>query len=237
MEYENIIQATFIRRLNRFTAEVKIDGEKELAHVRNTGRCKELLVPGYGVYLEDFRENMGDRKLPFTLTAVNRNGKLINMDSLAPNKVTAEAVISGKITLPMFERPVTVVPERTFRNSRFDLYVEDVNGHKGFVEVKGCTLEHNGIAKFPDAPTLRGEKHIRELTWARKAGYFAAVIFVIQMNGIKVFTPNYATHADFAKALLDAKDAGVRIFAYECDVTPVSVNIAKEVPCELRNVY
>ncbi len=236
MKYENIVQGRFVKRLNRFTASVIVEEERHIVHVKNTGRLGELLVPGATVFLEDHAEDMGDRKLRYSLVTVDRAGRLVNIDSLAPNAAVGEALAAGDISLPAFKSLIKVVPEQTFRDSRFDFFIEDVNGHKGFIEVKGVTLEENGIAKFPDAPTLRGEKHIRELTKARKTGYFAAVIFVIQMKGPHLFMPNYDTHANFAEALIKAEKAGVRIYCYDCDVTPDSMTLRDQIPYELRNL-
>ncbi len=236
MEYENTVSGKFVRRLNRFAAEVVIDGVRERVHVRNTGRCGDLLVAGNTVYLEDHRQDMNGRRLSFTLIAAERGDKLVNIDSAAPNKVMAEALASGEVELPRFAELKTVTPEYTFMNSRFDFYIEDINGHKGFIEVKGCALEKNGIAVFPDAPTLRGKRHVEQLIRARRIGYFAAVIFVVQMEDVKLFMPNYDTHAEFAAALLDGEEAGVMIRCYDCKVTPSSLTLGREIPYELRNI-
>ncbi|MEG0391520.1 MAG: DNA/RNA nuclease SfsA, partial [Anaerovoracaceae bacterium] len=178
MEYEKIVKGKFLSRPNRFVALVEIQGETVKAHVKNTGRCKELLLPGAEIYLEDFAGRMGTRKLRYSLISVKKGETLINMDSSAPNKVVGEALSQGKLILPGMEELVKVKPEQTFGNSRFDFFVEDKTGKKGYIEVKGVTLEVEGIARFPDAPTVRGIKHIEELMVAADQGYGAYLIFV-----------------------------------------------------------
>ncbi|MEG0157524.1 MAG: DNA/RNA nuclease SfsA, partial [Anaerovoracaceae bacterium] len=201
MEYEKIVKGKFLSRPNRFVALVEIQGETVKAHVKNTGRCKELLLPGAEIYLEDFAGRMGTRKLRYSLISVKKGETLINMDSSAPNKVVGEALSQGKLILPGMEELVKVKPEQTFGNSRFDFFVEDKTGKKGYIEVKGVTLEVEGIARFPDAPTVRGIKHIEELMVAADQGYGAYLIFVIQMEGISSIEPNDETHKAFGDAL------------------------------------
>lgn len=234
MQYQNIVEGIFKDRPNRFVAIVEIDGKEEKVHVNNTGRCKELLVKGCTVYLEDFRERMGSRKLAFSLIAVDKNGLLINMDSQAPNKVVEEALISGSITLPNMSHLISIKREQTFGSSRFDFYVEDDKHNRGYIEVKGVTLENGGIVRFPDAPTERGVKHLKELMTAKKEGYEAFVIFVVQMNGMTEFRPNYETHPLFGETLVEAEKMGVNIMAYQCHVTPSSLNIADEIKIALK---
>ena len=249
MKYEKIVKAKFIERENRFVARVELSGgEVVRVHVKNTGRCKELLLHGATVYLEDFEGRMGNRRMRYSLVAVEKKagaaGKtaggslLINMDSQAPNKVVAEALADGRIALPGLtdaaeegERLTLIKPEAKYGNSRFDFYVEgnadvaESDLGKAYIEVKGVTLEEDGHARFPDAPTERGVKHINELTRARREGYAAYVIFVVQMEGMKDVAPNYETHPQFGEALAKASAAGVNILAYECRVTPDSLEV------------
>ena len=231
MKYKNITQARFISRPNRFIAKVDIDGEEQTVHVKNTGRCKELLVEGATVYL-----CAGDdpkRKTKYDLVSVIKrcdDGKelLINMDSQAPNAIAAEWLpLSG-----LFSESAVIRREVFYKSSRFDIYVED-GERRAFIEVKGVTLEADGIAMFPDAPTERGIKHLRELADARSAGYEAYVLFVIQMKHITLFRPNEKTHKAFADELRAAREAGVRILAVDCIVTPDSVIADKPVATEL----
>lgn len=219
MKYNNIREALFLERPNRFIAYALLDGEKVKCHVKNTGRCKELLIPGRSkVYLEDHGEGTA-RKTRYSLIKVVKGNQIINMDSQAPNKIAVEWLNSGA-----FGEDITFIkPEQKFGNSRFDVYYERVNGVKGFIEVKGVTLEEEGIARFPDAPTLRGVKHIYELIEAKKAGFEANVLFVIQMKGIRYFEPNYKTHMEFGVALKEAKDNGVNVMAIDCGVTKEEV--------------
>ncbi|MEG2199803.1 MAG: DNA/RNA nuclease SfsA [Anaerovorax sp.] len=249
MKYKQIKKGTFLARPNRFMAQVEIDGVVHSVHVKNTGRCKELLIGGVTVYLEDFEEDMRQRKTRFSLVAVEKireTGEklLVNMDSQAPNKAVAEALKDGTIVLPgMNGRLRTILPEKTFGASRFDFYAEAIeepqrNGgccHKkaAYIEVKGVTLEDHGLAKFPDAPTLRGVKHIEHLMKAHREGFQAYIIFVIQMQTIHTFTPNYVMHPQFGDALKGAKKAGVHILAYDCAITPNSMKIGVEVPIVL----
>ena len=186
MRYDKIISAKFISRPNRFIAIVNLNGEEVSVHVKNTGRCRELLVPDTTVYLEDFSYRMGKRKLFYDLVAVEKDSLLINMDSQAPNKVAFEALKNGKIQLLGMSDLNIIRSETVYGDSRFDFYVEDVNGEKGFVEVKGVTLENDGAASFPDAPTERGIKHVYELIKAAENDYHAYILFVIQMQGIHV---------------------------------------------------
>lgn len=234
MKYEKIVPAKFISRANRFVAQVLLNGEEVSVHVKNTGRCRELLVPDAVVYLEDFTYRQGKRKLLYDLIAVRKGDLLINMDSQAPNKVVREALENGSIKLSGMSELTIIRPEKVYGDSRFDFYVEDENNEKGFVEVKGVTLENDGIASFPDAPTERGVKHLNELVRAMENGYHSYVLFVIQMSGIKLFTPNDATHREFGDALRYAAEKGVQILAYECAVTPDSLEITKTVPIELN---
>ena len=241
MKYRNIIKGKFISRPNRFIAHVEVDGKEEKSHVKNTGRCRELLQPGAVVYLEDFRERMGSRKLEFSLIGVEKTVQraefhetiMVNMDSQAPNKVVKEAMQSGRLLPAGLCDASYIKPEYTYGASRMDFYAEDSCGKKLLMEVKGVTLEDGGIARFPDAPTERGIKHVEELIGAKKQGYEAAILFVIQMKGVEWFEPNYATHAAFGEALCRAAAAGVEILAYDCIVEEDSLVLDKAVKVRL----
>ena len=215
MIYDNITKAKFIKRPNRFIAEVEIDGHKETVHVKNTGRCKELLIPGCEVWLT--APGTPDRKTKYDLVAVRKsNGILFNIDSQAPNKVVKEWLLSQDYDV--------VVPEYTYGDSRIDFYMERGN-KKYLMEVKGCTLEIDGVGYFPDAPTERGVKHIRELIKAKEAGYTAILTFVIQMDGVSEVRANTDTHPEFGTALEDARKAGVNILFLKCHVEPDSLTV------------
>lgn len=230
MRYGNITKGRFLARPNRFIAHVEVKGQIEICHVKNTGRCRELLVPGVAVYLEE--SSNPSRKTRYDLIAVeketDRGPLLINMDSQAPNKVFGEWAESGA-----FQTELTMLrPETVYGNSRFDFYWES-RLRRGFVEVKGVTLEEEGVARFPDAPTLRGVKHLEELIQARQAGYEAMVCFVIQMEGMKYLEPNDRTHPQFGAALRQAEKAGVEVLALECAVTPGELRAVRPVPVRL----
>lgn len=229
MKYEQIIMGRFLERPNRFISHVEIPGvsEFEKVHVKNTGRCKELLAPGAEVYLE--KGTNPDRSTAYDLVAVRKGNRLINMDSQAPNKVVGEWLLKGEL----FSDITLIKPETTWGNSRFDFYVEAA-GTKAFIEVKGVTLEEDGVVRFPDAPSDRAVKHVEELIHAKKAGYQVYIIFVVQMKGVKYFLPNYATHPAFGEALLKARESGVEILALDCHVTPDSLDIADRVPVYLE---
>ena len=222
MKYPNIYPGSFIDRPNRFIAYVECAGRTETVHVKNTGRCAELLQPEVPVYIQ--KSDNPERKTGWDLIAVEKGDRLINMDSQAPNKVAQEWICAGGLV----PDPVLVKPEYTYENSRFDFYVETKN-QKILVEVKGVTLEEDGVVRFPDAPSERAVKHVQELKKARKAGYEAYVLFVIQMKGVRYFTPNRQTHPEFAEALQEAADAGVKILARDCVVTTDSMTLADEV--------
>lgn len=226
MQYGKILPARFLSRPNRFVARVEAEGEELVCHVKNTGRCRELLVPGATVWLEESPNP--SRKTKFDLVAVEKGDRLINMDAQAPNKVFGEWAAAGG-----FREGLTLLrPETTYGSSRFDFYWESSKS-RGFVEVKGVTLEEDGVVRFPDAPTLRGVKHLDELVKAHKAGYEAAVCFVIQMEDVRWFAPNDVTHPEFGQALRKAAAAGVDILAMDCAVTPQSLTIGKSVPIRL----
>ena len=210
MRYENITRAVFIRRPNRFIAEVGIDGHEEKVHVKNTGRCKELLIPGCEVWLTS--PDSPGRKTKYDLVAVRKsNGVLFNIDSQAPNKVVSEWLATQSFDV--------VKPEYSFGDSRIDFYMERGN-EKYLMEFKGCTLEVDGIGYFPDAPTERGVKHIRELIRAKKEGYHAILAFVIQMDGVDVVRANVDTHPEFGEVLNEARKAGVEVRFLTCHVEP-----------------
>lgn len=223
MKYQNIVHGKFIDRPNRFIAHVEINGKIETVHVKNTGRCKELLLPGVEVILEDFSQNPGTRKTLYDLIAVykiypenpEKNPVLINMDSQAPNKVVYEY-------LTKTEQYDLIHPEYTYGNSRVDFYMEkklpEGITQKYLMEVKGCTLEVDGMGYFPDAPTERGVKHLRELTSAQKQGIKCFIAFVIQIPEISEVEPNIKTHPEFGTALEEAKRAGVDVLFLQCDV-------------------
>lgn len=233
MKYHHVKRAVFRLRPNRFIAECALDGESVTAHVPNTGRCRELLLPGATVYLEE-NANPG-RKTRYTLVSVQKGERLVNIDSLAPNRAFGEAAAAGLLRLPGFDIPLArLAPERTFGASRFDFYLES-GRRKGYAEVKGVTLEENGVALFPDAPTARGLKHVRALAEAVRAGYSGFVIFVIQMADVRYFAPNRQMHPAFADALLEAQAAGVDIRAYDCDVAPDEMRMRGPVPVHLNH--
>lgn len=226
MQYQNVGPGRFLDRPNRFIAHVEIDGQVQTVHVKNTGRCRELLVPGATVYLEGSSDPK--RKTAWDLIAVEKGERLINMDSQAPNRVFGEWVREGN-----FLSNVTLVrPEQRYGDSRFDFYIE-AEGGKHFVEVKGVTLEEDGIVRFPDAPTQRGVKHLEELIRARAQGYESWVCFVVQMSGVKWFEPNDGTHPQFGEALRRAARAGVHALALECSVERDSLTINGTVPVHL----
>ena len=226
MQYGKILPARFLSRPNRFVARVEAEGEELVCHVKNTGRCRELLVPGATVWLEESPNP--SRKTKFDLIAVEKGDRLINMDAQAPNKVFGEWAAAGG-----FREGLTLLrPETTYGSSRFDFYWESSKS-RGFMEVKGVTLEEDGVVRFPDAPTLRGVKHLDELVKAHEAGYEAAVCFVIQMENVRWFAPNDVTHPEFGQALRRAAQAGVEILAMDCAVTPQSLTMGKSVPIRL----
>ena len=228
MYYERIVEAVFLNRPNRFIANVLYNGEEEVAHVKNTGRCTELLQPGAVVYLQE-AESV-DRKTKWDLIGVKKGERLVNMDSQVPNYAVKEWLESGHL----FHNIRSIRTEKTYKNSRFDLYVE-YEEKKAFIEVKGVTLEQNGVVRFPDAPSERAVKHLEELTEAVKEGYEAYVFFVIQMKEVQYFTPNRITHPEFADTLVRAAGAGVHVLAYDCNVTENSIFINEEVPVVLEN--
>lgn len=218
MRYERISEAVFFSRPNRFVAYVEREGKQEICHVKNTGRCRELLVPGARVYLQE--SDNPSRKTKYDLVAVRKGDRIVNMDSQIPNAAVREWLEAGNL----FQKISLLRPEMRYGNSRFDLYLE-ADGKRIFMEVKGVTLEENGVAKFPDAPTERGVKHIRELINCVKDGYEAYVMFVIQMKGVYSMKPNDQMHPAFGEALREAASTGVKVLAYDCNVTEDSIRL------------
>ena len=217
MRYENMTPGIFLARPNRFIAHVQIDGQTEVVHVKNTGRCRELLVPGCTVYCQ--RSHNPSRKTKFDLIAVRKGDRLINMDSQAPNRAAGEWLASGGLGEISGLRA-----EVKQGDSRFDFAFEK-DGKRCFLEVKGCTLEEDGVCAFPDAPTERGAKHIRGLTEAARAGYGAYILFVIQMSDVKYIRPHDETDPEFGRALREAAQNGVHILAMDCAITPDTMDI------------
>lgn len=223
MKYNNIVKGLFKKRPDRFTALVEIDDKIEICHVKNTGRCKELLIDNAVVYLEKV-ENNSKRKTKYSIIAVEKGDILINMDSQAPNKVIKEWLERGGLC----NNITFLKSEAVYKKSRFDFYFE-TSTEKAFVEVKGVTLEENGIVRFPDAPSERAVKHIKELSEALDEGYKCYIIFVIQMNNVKWFEPNYKTHNEFGQVLGLAIKKGVNAKAYSCIVKKDSIVIGENV--------
>ncbi len=232
MKYKNIVKGIFISRPNRFIAYVKIDDNVEMCHVKNTGRCKEMLIPNETVvYLEDYGTTT-NRKTRYSVVTVEKNSRLINMDSQAPNALVEEWIKAGNL----YENITYMKREVTYGNSRFDMYIEyedDEEIKKTFIEVKGVTLEKDNVVYFPDAPTERGIKHINELVKAHKEGYNSIIFFVIQMEGVISFSPNDETHKAFGDALREAYENGVEVMAYDCIVSVNNVLINNKVSVEL----
>lgn len=240
MKYVQIIKGRFLERPNRFIAYVEIAGQIEKCHVKNTGRCGELLIPGTEVWLE--KSSNPNRKTAYDLVGVNKNGLLINMDSQAPNKAVLEWLEKSRNSSEkqgagiLFPNITYIKPECKYGNSRIDFYVEaEQKGtvRKIFIEVKGVTLEEGGIARFPDAPTERGIKHLLELQQAVEEGYEAYVLFVIQMKGIRAFEPNDRTHPQFGETLRQVSKAGVGVLAYDCQVTVEEMALDQRVEINL----
>ena len=220
MVYQKVFKAIFLERPNRFIAWVELNGKKELCHVKNTGRCRELLIPGVMVYVQE-SENL-NRKTKYDLIAVRKGERLVNIDSQAPNLAVGEF-------LPQLFPDGTLFRAETFyKTSRFDYYIETPN-KRIFLEVKGITLEENGVVLFPDAPTERGVKHLRELMDCMKDGYDAYILFVIQMKNVLCFKPNDQTHPAFGDTLRLAAQAGVHLLAWDCLVTKNSMTLADPV--------
>lgn len=230
MFYENIREAVFIVRDNRFVARVLLADEEIAVHVPNTGRLREILRPGARVLLS--KATRTDRKYNYTLYAVYKGSMLIHIDSAAANRLTEEAILAGR--LPSLPPVNQLARERTYGHSRFDFsFVSD--GRPAFLEVKGVTLERSGVARFPDAPTVRGRKHLQELMAARREGYLAYVLFVIQMQGPHCFQPCWDCDQDFCATLVEAADVGVQIMAYDSVVTPHEIHLHRKLPITLTH--
>ncbi|MEG1538103.1 MAG: DNA/RNA nuclease SfsA, partial [Clostridiales bacterium] len=212
MEYPRISEAIFLKRPNRFIAEIDIAGQTEICHVKNTGRCRELLLPGAKILIQEAHNPQ--RKTKYDLISVWKGQKLINMDAQAPNQVFGQWLPQSGL----FQQLTLVRPEKSFGNSRFDFYIE-ADGDKIFAEIKGVTLEENGVARFPDAPTERGVKHLRELIRCHQMGFDAYVVFIIQMANLRYFEPNWLVHPQFGQALTEAHKQGVHLLALDCLVT------------------
>ncbi len=225
MQYNNMVPGIFLARPNRFIAHVQIDGKEEICHVKNTGRCKELLIPGAKVWCQQFDSTK--RKTKFDLIAVQKGHRLINMDSQAPNAAAKEWLLAGGLG-----EISDLKAEYTHGDSRFDFsFVKD--GTRCFLEVKGVTLEHDGICAFPDAPTERGTKHLRGLSQLAREGFGAYVLFVIQMTDVQYLHPNDMTDPNFSKALREAAENGVQVLAVDCAVTENAMTIQNAVPVRL----
>ncbi|MEX1377854.1 MAG: DNA/RNA nuclease SfsA [Eubacteriales bacterium] len=219
-------QAKFLSRPNRFIANIEIEGEQHICHVKNTGRCKELLIPGSTVYVK--QHSNPKRKTNYSLISVLKGDMIINIDSQVPNKAMHKWLLQGNL----FKDVEYIKPEYKYGDSRIDFFIK-TKDKKVLLEVKGVTLEENGIAMFPDAPTERGVHHVHQLMKAKSEGYESYIIFVIQMNTAKYFTPNYRTHPEFGEALKQAQKQGVNILAYDCYVTEDSIAINNNCPVRL----
>ena len=227
MIYENILPAVFVDRPNRFIAHVELNGRLEVCHVKNTGRCRELLIPGCRVYVQ--HQPSPTRKTAYDLIAGEKGERLLNMDANAPNRVFNEYVRAGR-----FLRGWSVIrPETTHGDSRFDFYLESP-GHRLFAEVKGVTLEDDGVMRFPDAPTERGVKHLEGLARCVQEGYEAWAVFVIQTEDVRWMEPNRRTHPAFADAMRQAAQAGVHLLALDCHTEPDRLEICRPVEIRLR---
>lgn len=239
MIYNKVKKGIFIKREKRFIGYVEFDGKVHKVHIKQTGRCEELLIPGVTVYVETATNP--NRKTKYTLIAVIKpNGRLVNIDSQIPNKIFHEALEEG-LELPDFKPPYKITPESTYGNSRFDFKLELISNNDNskkessvsniaWVEVKGVTLENDGMVLFPDAPTERGLKHINELIKAKEDGYDAYAVFIIQMEDVKGFGPNMITHPEFGNALSRAKAAGVKLLAFDSVVTPDTIKLGMPIP-------
>lgn len=230
MKYEKILEGIFINRPNRFIANVLIDGREETVHVRNTGRCREILLPGAKVILEDCSHNT-NRKTKFSLIAVWKGDMLVNIDSQVPNAAVFKAIEDKKIK--GFDDLTHIKREVVYGKSRFDIYFE-TKEDKGFIEIKGVTLENNGIAMFPDAPTQRGTKHLLEMIGAVENGYRGIILFLIQMKGPELFRPNWKMDQIFSESVQLAYEKGVEILAYDSMVTNNSISVNEGIKIDIK---
>ncbi len=233
MKYKKILEGIFLKRPNRFIAHVLINGKEEIVHVKNTGRCKELLLEGAKVFLEDCSDNP-NRKTRYSLISVWKDHMLVNIDSQVPNYVVYNALKNGEIE--GFEDIKLVKREVSFGNSRYDIYFE-TSKEKGFIEVKGVTLENNHIAAFPDAPTERGRKHVLEMIEAAKEGYIGVIFFLIQMKGPKEFRLNWEMDSKFSKAVKLASENNIRVLAYDSIVSEEGIKIGKPIGIDLISKF
>lgn len=231
MKYKNIVEGKFISRPNRFIAHVEIEGLEHVVHVKNTGRCKELLQPKATVYLE--KSDNPTRKTLYDLVSVKKGERIVNMDSQLPNGLVEEWLRESDDARKIFGDISYIKREKTYGKSRFDLYVESDN-RKIFIEVKGVTLENDNVVSFPDAPTERGIKHLNELICALEDGYETYVFFVVQMEGVDFFTPAWDKHKAFGDALVNAHNKGVKVLAYDCKVSEDEVRINQSVKVKLK---
>ena len=225
MKYKMVVEGVFAKKLNRFVAEVYISGKLEQVHIKNTGRLKETLQPGARLALET--SDNPHRKTRYSIIAARKGNRWINIDSQIPNKLVYDAIAAGKIK--EFHGIRDLKREARFRNSRFDLFYNR-SERGGFIEVKGVTLEQDGLAMFPDAPTTRGTKHVETLMQAVQAGYEATVLFIIQMKGCHAFTTHHAMDPNFHKALQEAERLGVRLLAYDSHVTASTIQLDRPIP-------
>ena len=228
MIYENTKRAVFLDRPNRFVANILLDGQPTVCHVKNTGRCRELLTPNADIIVQ--MAAPGIRKTSCDLIAVYKSGRLINMDSSAPNRVFGEYLAVGGLGFV----PDSIKPESVYGDSRFDFRFSR-SGREALAEVKGVTLEDAGIVRFPDAPTARGVKHLRGLIRASAEGFDCWAVFIVQMRGVRYMEPNWTTHPEFGEALILARDAGVRILALDCSVTENSITARAPVEVKLNH--
>ncbi|MCH3965430.1 MAG: DNA/RNA nuclease SfsA [Clostridium sp.] len=230
MEFnKNIVRAKFLKRPNRFEAYVDIDGFNTIVHVPNTGRCREILIPGVSVILRE--EDGSNRKTKYDIIGAYKNNNIINIDSQIPNNVVAEALKEKRID--RFVKYEKIEREKTFGNSRFDFKLSGTEVKECYLEVKGVTLEENGITRFPDAPTQRGKKHVFELIDVKRSGREAAILFLIQMQNVIYFTPNDKTDKEFGQALRLAYKEGVGIMAYNCNVGEKFITLKDEIEVRL----
>ena len=232
--YKNIFKGHFAKRINRFLALVDIDGKLESVHIKNTSRCDEIFIPGAICYLE--KSSNPNRKTKYTLISAEKNGILINLDSQIPNKIIFDAIVEGKILSSL--KPADMKREVTYKSSRFDIsFYSQSEDKKYFLEVKGVSLEENGIAAFPGAPTTRGKKHLDELVDAVSESYGAIIVFLIQLENANLLVPNYNMDKDFSMALIRAKENNVLLKAYNSIVTKDSIKINKEVLISFEEKY
>ncbi len=228
MQYKEITRGRFIKRINRFIAEVAIDKDVYEVHVKNTGRCRELFIPGATVYLEP--SSNPKRKTPYSIVSIEKGERIINIDSQVPNRVVEEAFHESPYLKTIFSDDVKIRREVTYGASRFDLYYEQPQlGKKGFIEIKGVTLEVDDIAMFPDAPTLRGAKHVKELMKGQQEGFDNYILFLVQMKGVKEFRPYEENDPNFTACLREAAESGVGVLVFDSLVTPGSIEMGDPV--------